>query len=744
MSAASRFRLALIGTGEAAGTLHLPAALASELVEVATLVDPTIERAEALARRYGGRPEICASIGDVRSPVDGAIIATPNDTHRDLAVACAARGIHCLIEKPLATRVEDAEEICRAAEKHGIVVAVGYYMRFSDEVILLKRLLDTEYFGHIRRFHFQYGTLGGWSPLSGYNLDRRASGGGVLVVSGTHFLDLMLYWFGYPDDCEMIDDATDGPEAQCLVTVRYRSGGRRFDGTIRLSKVYDLNSGLVIDGEKGRAILRFDASSLLFRPRENPQLQMVLQPRDVPHFPSGVEKFQLQLENFVSACRRERPPLVDGRQGLLSVRLLDQLYSRRKYLEDPGRYPAEPAPSRKPSLGGNATESMKVAIFGASGFVGSTLVERLEQEGVDVMAAIHSAGNAWRLARHGIPLRAVDLMSRAAVREAMRGCTHVVNCTRGSDEVMIGGLSNLLAEAKAQGVRRLIHLSSVAVYGDPPPADSVHEESDARPEPGSYGAVKLRQDKLVAGACAGGLSCAILCPPNITGMYSPFVCSVLEDMHCGSLALVEDGTMPINLVDVENLCHAIELALKTDSADGQRMFVTDGDGLTWRDFTDELLPLTEFSTPLASLPRSLIAVPTTMPRRGSLLGTMRHLVSDDVRSALRKDPLFGKMETAAGNLVRKLPSRFEDALRRRIGGPSRVAKVTTRQSFDSRYNLQQLRGVTHSCDRAARVIGYTRVIEFRESMATFRRWYTTTRGMENESWPLVRELLRSC
>jgi hypothetical protein len=102
---------------------------------------------------------------------------------------------------------------------------------------------------------------------------------------------------------------------------------------------------------------------------------------------------------------------------------------------------------------------------------------------------------------------------------------------------------------------------------------------------------------------------------------------------------------------------------------------------------------------------------------------MRYLISDDVRSVLRRDPLFDKIETVARGLVRMLPSRFEDGLRRRIsGGLLQVAKVTTKQSFDSRYNLQQLRGVTHSCERAARVIGYTRVVEFPESMATFPRW----------------------
>src|SRR5215469_16729851 len=219
MTAVAPFRIAIIGAGEAAAVLHLPAALASDSIEVAALVDPVVERAEALALRYGVRPHIGRSLDDINGKVDGAIIATPNDTHHDVAIACAARRIHCLIEKPLATSVADAEEICRAAAEHGVVVAVGYAMRFHNEVVLLKRLLESGYFGDIRQFHIQHGSLGGWSPASHYNLDKRASGGGVLVVSGTHFLDLTLYWFGYPDECEMFDDAADGPEAHCIVTL---------------------------------------------------------------------------------------------------------------------------------------------------------------------------------------------------------------------------------------------------------------------------------------------------------------------------------------------------------------------------------------------------------------------------------------------------------------------------------------------------------------------------------------------
>jgi hypothetical protein len=121
---------------------------------------------------------------------------------------------------------------------------------------------------------------------------------------------------------------------------------------------------------------------------------------------------------------------------------------------------------------------------------------------------------------------------------------------------------------------------------------------------------------------------------------------------------------------------------------------------------------------------------------------MKHLVSSEVQSALRADPLFDKAALAARAVIKKLPTRFEDGLSRRIGGPVRVSKVPTTPSFSSRYIGQQLRGVIHSSERAVRTLGYVRIVEFPESMERFRRWYVATRGMQSESWPLARELLR--
>ena len=71
----------------------------------------------------------------------------------------------------------------------------------------------------------------------------------------------------------------------------------------------------------------------------------------------------------------------------------------------------------------------RIAIVGASGFVGASLAERLLSQGGDeVVPFIHSSGNAWRLARLDIELKTLNLLDRDQVHAALRGVTHVVNC----------------------------------------------------------------------------------------------------------------------------------------------------------------------------------------------------------------------------------------------------------------------------------------------------------------------------
>lgn len=381
---------------------------------------------------------------------------------------------------------------------------------------------------------------------------------------------------------------------------------------------------------------------------------------------------------------------------------------------------------------------MRVAIFGATGFVGATLAERLGARGdVDFRLFCRGFGNAWRLARAGRNLVPVDILSAVEVEAALSGCTHVVNCTRGGADVMIKGLDNLLNACRKEQIKRFVHLSSVAVYGEAPPPESAREGGPAHPAAESYGAEKLLQDEMVEKAAANGLSCVVLCPPNISGVYSGFICSILADLRAGAFALAEGGRFPLNVVDAENLAHAIELALAIPHADAKRIFITDGEGLTWRDLADALLPLAERDQPLEDLPASLFAAAPTGPEKTSLWKSAKHLVSSDVREALRRDPLLAKLDKRLRRLAGLAGGRIEERLRRSIEGPIKVGKVPDRSPYTSRYNAMQLRNVCHRIDRAREVLGYKPIIGFQLSMARFRTWYEITHGFREDFWPLA-------
>jgi predicted dehydrogenase len=329
------FRLALVGAGMVTRSSHLPAALASEKVQVAAIVEPMRKRAEELARWYGIAPVIVPRVQEVLGDVDGAVIATPNDTHMSIALACLEAGVPTLIEKPLASTYAEGEAIVHAGQASGTVVAVGYMVRFRENILLLGDLLKVGYFGTVRRFAHQVGTRGGWAAMSAYNLSRKATGGGVLVVTGTHFLDCMLHFWGYPDGVALADDAQGGPEANCIATFRYTAADPPFEGVALYSKTTELPRGLIIETDIGIVQVpdTDEADDLIFRPHTYAQVEQVVRRRGKPPYPQGMFVFQRQLDDFVDACQQGRPPMVDGRQGLMSLRLLEQLYTRRKPID---------------------------------------------------------------------------------------------------------------------------------------------------------------------------------------------------------------------------------------------------------------------------------------------------------------------------------------------------------------------------------------------------------------------------
>ena len=385
----------------------------------------------------------------------------------------------------------------------------------------------------------------------------------------------------------------------------------------------------------------------------------------------------------------------------------------------------------------------RIAIVGASGFVGASLAERLLSQGGDeVVPFIHSSGNAWRLARLDIELKTLNLLDRDQVHAALRGVTHVVNCSRGGGDVMLKGLRNLLSASRMLRIDRFIHLSSVAVYGDPPSPESSHENAPTNPLKGSYGWIKLMQDRMVEKACQEGQPSVILCPPNISGPHSAYLVALVDVLRLGRFALLEEGTAPCNLVDVDNLTFAVELALRNGPADGARMFVTDDEDTNWGRVVERLSALVDTAPPVPRVNREQLLPPDAVPRghTKSLLGSLRHVVSADVRQALRKDPLWEKVDGAVRRSIAWLGKGVEGRLRFSVEGPIKICKTYTGPQLDLQLCRQQLRGVRHSCAVAKAQLGYRPIHSFGDSMKAFCEWYRHQHGMDSHEWDLIRNL----
>jgi nucleoside-diphosphate-sugar epimerase len=235
-------------------------------------------------------------------------------------------------------------------------------------------------------------------------------------------------------------------------------------------------------------------------------------------------------------------------------------------------------------------------------------------------------------------------------------------------------------------------------------------------------------------AARAGLASVALCPPNIGGPYSLFLMALLSGLRRGRVPLVDDGAAPCNLVDVDNLVLAIELALEGGSSDGRRLFITDAQTPTWAEVLAELRPLLPpKSPPVPNLSavelRALLDA--QRPPSPSLSRTIKHLISGDVRAVLRRDPLLARVDSALRSAVTVLGAAAEDRIRLSIEAQARGKSSGGRQELDLRLASQQLRKVVHSSALAAESLGYRPRHGFAQSMKAFRDWYSCGTGADS-------------
>lgn len=328
-------RVAIVGCGSITEGAHLPAVLASPEVQLVGLVDTSENRLRSLKEKFGPQIPAFRDHKELFDKVDAVVLALPNFLHAPVGTEFLKRGIPVLCEKPLSVRKAESIQLCEAAESGGASLAVGFVTRFFPSTLLTRNLLETGFLGQLRSFDYEFGTAGGWETASGYNLSREKSAGGVLAISGSHFLDRMLFLFGDVDVVRFQDDSRGGLEANCIAEFLAINNGRHLPGTVTLSKTHRLANRLRVIGEKGAIVVAEGQTlSVTFFPAGSDLRQDIFLSSFVPGAPEQ-DYFRLQLEDFVRSIREKTSPRVTGEQGLKSAALMEACYARAERLDEP-------------------------------------------------------------------------------------------------------------------------------------------------------------------------------------------------------------------------------------------------------------------------------------------------------------------------------------------------------------------------------------------------------------------------
>jgi predicted dehydrogenase len=187
-------KIAFAGAGYIAN-IHAQAAQNQPDVELVAVVEKFSDKSQAFAEKFGVK--CCyTSVEQLldEGGVDALAICTPNFLHAQQAIAALERGVHVMVEKPMAMNAAEARTIIAASQKSRATLMVAHCWRFDEDVLWLKK--QAEKLGKIVRTK-GYGVHTHWGP-SGWFTQKELAGGGALADMGIHALDTARFLLGDP------------------------------------------------------------------------------------------------------------------------------------------------------------------------------------------------------------------------------------------------------------------------------------------------------------------------------------------------------------------------------------------------------------------------------------------------------------------------------------------------------------------------------------------------------------------
>jgi UDP-N-acetylglucosamine 3-dehydrogenase len=320
--------IALIGTGAMARRFLKAVEGKIEDVRFTSAHSRNPERLEQFRKEYP-RIECTTSLDELlgRKDIQAVYISTPVATHARLSIAAAQAGKHILCEKPMALTIGECEAMIEAADENGVVLQVGYMMRFHPAHQLLKQRIESGELGTLRYVHLERTVFIDFlSPNMPEHrkwfIRPEASGGGAFTDLGSHPLDLLLYLIGDEiESCQLQirEEPLQGAETDALASFRFASG---LLATVFASWRVPLHDNIIqVYGDKASLYAKRTLG-----PYTDGTVERITEAgrEQIPFFYKN--HYVLEAEHLRDCIAEKREPIASGRACLQTERIRGLLY----------------------------------------------------------------------------------------------------------------------------------------------------------------------------------------------------------------------------------------------------------------------------------------------------------------------------------------------------------------------------------------------------------------------------------
>jgi UDP-N-acetyl-2-amino-2-deoxyglucuronate dehydrogenase len=361
----NQLRTGIIGCGKV-GHIHAAVLGSVSESEFRAVCGRDEKRTQEFASKYQVKAYTDVTEMVIQEKLDIVIIGTPHPAHREPAILAMRAGAHVLIEKPLASSLQDCDAMIAVAKETGKQIGIISQRRFYTPCLRLKNAIEA---GKIGKPVLGIVLMLGWRDQAYYSSDPwrgswKGEGGGVLVNQAPHQLDLLQWFMGSEIDevygtCHNLNHPYIEVEDTALAIVKFKNGALA-NIIVSNSQKPGIYGKVHIHGDNGASLgVQTDGGAMFIAGMSNilepPVNDLWTVPGEESNLGAWVEEdrnffntinpieyyHKLQIEDFIDALKQGRKPMIPSHEGRITTELFTAIY-RSQRDGKPVKFPLQP------------------------------------------------------------------------------------------------------------------------------------------------------------------------------------------------------------------------------------------------------------------------------------------------------------------------------------------------------------------------------------------------------------------